>query len=81
MFRFLFILLGLFFLFGFLFGFSVLRMFFRAIFGIQQPQPRKSSSNQQKAKQTTKQTNAQSPTKKIISRDEGEYVDFEEIKD
>ena len=80
MFRFLFILLGLFFLFGFLFGFSVLRMFFRAIFGVQS-EPRKSSSNQQKAKQAPKKSSTPSPTKKIISRDEGEYIDYEEIKD
>jgi len=80
MFRFLFILLGLFFLFGFLFGFSVLRMFFRAIFGTQ-PAPRKSSPNQQKTKQASKKTSTPPSPKKIISRDEGEYVDYEEIKD
>jgi len=80
MFKIFIFLVGFIFLIGFLFGFSVLRMFFRAIFGIQQPQP-KSSSNQQKAKQTTKQTTTQSSVKKIISRDEGEYVDFEEVKD
>jgi len=81
MFKFLIIIVGLIFLSGFLFGFSVLRMFFRAIFGIQQPQPHKSSSNQQKTKQATKKTATQSSAKKIISREEGEYVDFEEIKD
>jgi len=81
MFKFLIIVVGLIFLSGFLFGFSVLRMFFRAILGIQQPQPRKSSSNQQKTKQATNKSSTPSPTKKIILRDEGEYVDYEEIKD
>ena len=62
-----------------LFGFSVLRLFFSALFGTGS-NPRSASSNQQNAKQTTKQTTAPS-AKKIITRDEGEYVDFEEIKD
>ena len=60
-------------------GFSVMRMFFSALFGIE-PAPRNTSSNQQKTKQTRRQSNPP-PSKKIISRDEGEYVDFEEIKD
>jgi len=81
MFKLLFLSVGLIFLFGFLFGFSVLRMFFRAIFGAQQPQSRKSSSNQQKAKQTSKQNTTPPSSKKIISREEGEYVDFEEVKE
>ena len=70
-----------------LFGFSVLRMLFNAILGTR-PNPRNVSSNQQKTKQAPKQTNASSSSsfssssgKKIITRDEGEYVDFEEIKD
>jgi len=79
MFKFLVYLIGLFFLFGFLFGFSVLRMMFKSIFGIQSSS-RKSSSNQRKTKQPPKQTNATS-TKKIFARDEGEYVDYEEVKD
>ena len=61
------------------FGFSVLRMFLGAVFGTRPP-ARNVSSNQQKTKQTTKQTKA-APVKKIITHDEGEYVDFEEIKD
>ena len=63
-----------------LFGFSILRMFLSAIFGTR-PKPRNVSSNQQTTKQTTKQTKASPPVKKIITREEGEYVDFEEIKD
>ncbi|MCL1934085.1 MAG: DUF4834 family protein [Candidatus Azobacteroides sp.] len=64
-----------------LFGFSVLRMLLNALFGTR-PNPRNTaSSNQQKAKQTTKQTNASPSVKKIFTREDGEYVDFEEIKD
>jgi hypothetical protein len=54
-------------------------MFLGALFGVQ-PASRSTSSNQNKTKQTTKQSN-KAPSKKIISRDEGEYVDFEEVKD
>ena len=61
-----------------LFGFSFLRMVFRAVFGTG-TKPRNASSNQQKKKQANKQPN--SSVKKIITREEGEYVDFEEIKD
>ena len=78
--RILFFLVLLIFLIGFLFGFSVLRMFFRAILGIPS-EPRKSSSNQQKAKQASKKSSTQTPAKKIISKDEGEYIDYEEVKD
>ena len=66
--------------FTILFGISFLRMIFRAIFGTNDPAPKRASSNQQKNKQTAKQSNT-SPIKKIITRDEGEYVDYEEIKD
>ena len=72
--------IALIFLFGFLFGFSVLGILFKAIFGIRTT-PRKPSSNQQKAKQTSKQSASQSSSKKIIPQGEGEYVDFEEIKE
>jgi hypothetical protein len=78
-------LIGLIILIGFLYyvfkiGFSVIRMFLGSLLGIQ-PEPRNTSSNQQKARQANKQTKTEPPTKKIITRDEGEYVDFEEIKD
>ena len=79
MFKFFLIIIGIGILFGFLFGFTVLRLMFKAIFGIPSA-PSNTSSTQQKKKQTAKQSNP-SPPKKIITRDEGEYVDFEEIKD
>ena len=61
------------------FGFTFLRAIFRALFG-SSPQPQTKSSNKQKAKQTNKQQASSSATK-IFTREEGEYVDFEEIKD
>jgi len=72
---FFFILGLLFFALTLLFGFSFLRL----IFGTK-PKPRHTTSSQQKSKQSSKQTNSP-PAKKIITREEGEYVDFEEIKD
>jgi hypothetical protein len=73
--------IGFLFLFGliiyiFTLGLKTLRMFLSSIFGGSPAPPRNTSSNQQK----TRQTNAK-PTKKIITPDEGEYIDFEEIKE
>ena len=65
--------------FTLLFGFSFLRMFLGALFGTH-PKPRSASSNQQKKKQTNKQQN-NSSVKKIFKLEEGEYIDFEEVKD
>lgn len=79
--KFFFIIFLLFVLFVFLFGFSILRMLFKGIFGIPPSKSNNSSRNHQRqTKQSSKQTQTKS-TKKIITRDEGEYVDFEEIKD
>jgi hypothetical protein len=81
-------ILGFFFIIGLLcvafvllFGFSFLRMLLKFLFGTPQSTPRSTSSNQQKKKQTTNKQPNVSSIKKIITRDEGEYVDFEEIKD
>jgi len=79
MFKILFFFILLIFAFGFLFGFSFTRAISRFLFGAP-PNTRNTTSNQQKKKQTAKQSNPATP-KKIITRDEGEYVDFEEIKD
>ena len=65
--------------FTLLFGFSFLRMLFGAFFGTR-PKPGNATTNQQKKKQTNQQSNT-SPVKKIFHRDEGEYVDYEEIKE
>jgi hypothetical protein len=80
--KFLFILFLLFVLFVFIFGFSILRMLFKGIFGIPPSKSSNSSSQNQrrKANSSTKQTQTKA-TQKIITRDEGEYVDFEEVKD
>ena len=64
------------FILGFLFGFSFLRRIFVSIFGTGS-KTNKTSSNKNK----TKQNNTSQSIKKIITREEGEYVDFVEIKD
>jgi hypothetical protein len=76
---FLFIVGLLFFAFTLLFGFSFLRMVFKTLFGTR-PDSRNISSNQQKKKKAQQQPN-KPPVKKIITHDEGEYVDFVEVKE
>lgn len=72
-----FILLIILFLFlmGAFFGFSVFRFLFG---GRPAPGQNRQSQNQSKKNQSSSKSKQ---TKKIISHDEGEYVDFEEIKD
>ena len=77
--KFLFMIFLLFVLFVFVFGFSVLRMLFRGIFGLKsnsRPQNRQTNTSQKKQQPTPS-----SASKKIIASDEGEYVDYVEIKD
>lgn len=72
-----FILLIILFLFlmGAFFGFSI----FRFLFG-GRPTPWQSRQSQNKSKKNQSSSKSKQ-SKKIISHDEGEYVDFEEIKD
>jgi len=69
MFRIFLIIVILYFLIRFLFGSSV----FRFLFGGKPASNQDPGQNQSSSKPKK--------TKKIISHDEGEYVDFEEIKD
>jgi hypothetical protein len=91
MFKFLFMIILLFALMMFLMGFSVVRTIKRGLFGSADNSQRRRS---QQRRQTTNQnqgnaSNANSetvdpsgarPRKKIFTKDEGEYVDYEEIK-
>ena len=70
------IALGLFVLFEFLFGFPTLRMFFHRLFGTKPKNVQ--SDKQSKTSQTPPSSSA---SQKIIASDEGEYVDYVEIKD
>lgn len=86
MFRFIFFLFFLFILLLFLMGFSVIRTFKNILFGggnkkkAQQNRQRSRTGNTYNQQSRTEHTNHSSPKKKIISKDEGEYVDYEEIK-
>ncbi len=81
MFKFFIVSFLVFVFFILVFGFSVLRFLFQGLLGrpIQKKQQRTSESgkntrSQQQAESTAKQ-------RKIIMRDEGEYVDYVEVKE
>ena len=79
MFKFLFLLILGFFFLIFVFGFSVIRLIFRAIFGGGNNKPtNQQSSRQQRNKTNYTDTKRNSP--KLIPKDEGEYIDYEEVK-
>ncbi len=85
MFKFLFIMFLFFLLLVFLAGFSILRAFKNMLFGGGESSHTKSSRKRRddgsRRRQNTSQGNNGSPTRgKIFPKDEGEYVDFEEIK-
>lgn len=73
--KYILIIILILFLMGTFFGFSV----FRFLLG-GRPTPKQKQQSQNQSKQNQSSSKAKQ-TKKIISRDEGEYVDFEEIKD
>ena len=63
-----------------LFGFSIIRFFFQAFLG--RPSKKQSQSSRKSYQNTNSQQSQSNPTpKKIITKDEGEYVDYEEVKD
>jgi hypothetical protein len=76
--KFLFTIFLVFVLFVFLFGFSILRFLFGGLFGLKQNQKKTSRPSQ---KEEHNRQESKSGTKKIINPNEGEYVDYEEIKD
>ena len=65
-----------------LLGFSVLRSFKELFFGSSKSRQRPSSQRRQNS--NTRSSNSanrqQPPRKKVIAADEGEYVDYEEVK-
>lgn len=82
MFKFLFFIVGFIVLMTLLLGFSFLRTLKRILFGggssqkrTSQRQTGRSSSRQQPTQPTAP------PKQKIFTKDEGEYVDYEEIKE
>lgn len=86
MFKFLFVMFFFFILLVFLMGFSILRTFKNMLFGSgsnsgkKGEQRRQTNGGQQPPHNTTEEDYASVNRKKIFTKDEGEYVDFEEVK-
>lgn len=88
MFKFLFVMFCFFVLLLALMGFSVLRTLKRVFFGSnnykksgqQRRQTNTNSSNQKGNAHSSNKSYTSSSRKKIFSKDEGEYVDYEEVK-
>jgi hypothetical protein len=75
--KFLFIIILFFIFIGMLFGFSIFRFLFRGL----NPTLNQQRSNKQTRNKQNKAQNQSKNQKKIIDSNEGEYVDYEEIKD
>lgn len=72
----------------FLIGVGLLAKILRVLFGIRQPaskgqrtQPHRSAGNHRQTRSSDNASPAQPKKKKVFDNDEGEYVDFEEVKD
>lgn len=88
MFKFLFVMFFFFILLVFLMGFSILRTFKNMLFGSGSSNTKKGEQRRQTSgyssgqhqSHTTEDDYASANRKKIFAKDEGEYVDFEEVK-
>lgn len=83
MLKFLFIMFFFFILLVFLMGFSIFRAFKYIFFGKDTNVNKNSSKRSQEktsSNNPTSQSNSSAEKKKIFSKDEGEYVDYEEVK-
>ena len=88
MFKFLFVMFFFFLLLLFLMGFSIIRTFKNILFGSgnngkkngQQRRQTNNSHSKQQDNRSTRQEYTSTSRKKIFSKDEGEYVDYEEVK-
>jgi len=64
-----------------LLGFSVVRSFKEFFFGSPKSKQRAASQSRQSNRSKSSPNRPKQSGKKIISADEGEYVDYEEVKD
>lgn len=88
MFKFLFVLFFFFCLLVFLMGFSILRTFKHLLFGSGSSNTKKGEQRRQTSSYSSGQHHSNTAEddyisvnrKKIFTKDEGEYVDFEEVK-
>lgn len=85
MFKFLFIIIFFIVLMTLMLGFSFLRTLKRVLFGESESekrarQQRQAAQNASRQGNSNRQENV-APKKKVFDKDEGEYVDYEEIKE
>ncbi|MGM9797278.1 MAG: DUF4834 family protein [Parabacteroides sp.] len=83
MFKFLFFMFFLFMLLLFLMGFSVLRSFKRFFFGESNRSENSRTQGSRRSSSRTEEDTHRSQTtqrKKIFTQEDGEYVDYEEVK-
>ncbi|MDR0794903.1 MAG: DUF4834 family protein [Tannerella sp.] len=64
-----------------LLGFSVLRSFRDFFFGSPKSKQRQASQSRQGGQTKSSSNRQPPPRKKVITPEEGEYVDYEEVKD
>jgi hypothetical protein len=80
MFKFLFLLFGFFLLLVLLLGFSVIRTFKRILFGAPKTETGRRHTNPTAGQQQTCGRICRSQ-EKLFTKDDGEYVDYEEVKE
>ena len=79
MFKFLFLLFGFFLLLVLLLGFSVIRTFKRILFGAPKTETGRRHTNPTAGQQQARAE--EYAKKKLFTKDDGEYVDYEEVKE
>jgi hypothetical protein len=83
MFKFFFMLFFLFVLMLFLLGFSVVRTFKNILLGSSNDRKRETRHRHSSNNATSRESHTQqdeTPRKKIFTKDDGEYVDYEDVK-
>ena len=81
MFKFLFLLFGFFLLLVLLLGFSVIRTFKRILFGAPKTETCRRHTNPTAGQQQARAEEYAAAKKKLFTKDDGEYVDYEEVKE
>jgi len=82
MFKFLFLIFGFFLLLVLLLGFSVIRTFKRVLFGSSNSETnRRHASSANRQQQSAPREEPVSSRKKLFTKEDGEYIDYEEVKE
>ncbi|MDD4405050.1 MAG: DUF4834 family protein [Parabacteroides sp.] len=82
MFKFLFLIFGFFLLLVLLLGVSVIRTFKRVLFGSSNSESnRRHASSANRQQQSAPREEPVSSKKKLFNKEDGEYIDYEEVKE